>query len=283
MRIAASNLYWGKCARTHTTTGVLVLAGSSGRIDQARVDMLAARGIPAVGLRWFGGSGLPERPQRVPLELFAEALALLGERTERQTIMGLSYGAEAALVTASWVPHPADVVALAPTHVVWQGEQRDSGEALASKWTWQGEDLPFLPLSSSWRPGTGKPEFVGWYEASLRDTSESQVTAATIPVERIRGRVVVVAGGDDRVWPAARSARFIADRRRAYGQETNVVITASAGHQIVLPGEAARQHDRPYAVGGNVRTATELGRVAWPHIASLVAGPAGLHPNEDNS
>ena len=55
-------------------TGVLVLAGSSGRIDTARVDMLTARGVTALGLRWFGGEGLPPVPAQVPLEFFIDAL-----------------------------------------------------------------------------------------------------------------------------------------------------------------------------------------------------------------
>jgi pimeloyl-ACP methyl ester carboxylesterase len=38
-----------------------------------------------------------------------------------------------------------------------------------------------------------------------------------IPVERIRGHVFVVGGGDDRIWPSAGYVREIAKRLRAHG------------------------------------------------------------------
>ena len=49
---------------------VLVLAGSSGRIDERRARLLAGRGALAVSIRWFGGPGQPPGICEVPLETF---------------------------------------------------------------------------------------------------------------------------------------------------------------------------------------------------------------------
>src|SRR5215472_9580049 len=80
-------------------TGVLVLAGSSGRIDQARARLLSRHGATALALGWFGGPGQTPDIREVPLELFSEALDLLESLAVRRlAIVGLSKGAEAALL-----------------------------------------------------------------------------------------------------------------------------------------------------------------------------------------
>ena len=99
MSTLAANSYRPRPGGGGNGTGVLVLAGSSGRIDTARVDMLTARGVTALGLRWFGGEGLPPVPAQVPLEFFMEALDALADECDRLVTVGLSYGAEAALLS----------------------------------------------------------------------------------------------------------------------------------------------------------------------------------------
>ena len=106
VRVDQANLCWGAPATLRSDVGVLVLAGSSGRVDVNRVNMLAKAGIQACGLRWFGGPGLPPAPREVPLELFMAALDLLEQRCQSLAIMGLSYGAEAALLTAPTILAP---------------------------------------------------------------------------------------------------------------------------------------------------------------------------------
>ncbi len=51
-------------------TGVLVLAGSSGRVEEDRCRVLAAAGATAASYRWFG-----ETVDLVALESFDDALA----------------------------------------------------------------------------------------------------------------------------------------------------------------------------------------------------------------
>lgn len=74
--IADANLHWAR-ARGGGGTGVLVLAGSSGRLDTGRADALAAAGATALAMRWFGGAGQPTTPCEIPLETFIQALDLI--------------------------------------------------------------------------------------------------------------------------------------------------------------------------------------------------------------
>ena len=251
-------------------TGVLVLAGSSGRIDTARVDMLTARGVTALGLRWFGGEGLPPVPAQVPLEFFIDALDALADECDRLVAVGLSYGAEAALLMAARDPRLDGVVALAPSDVAWEGQASNDDDPVVSKWSYGGQGVPFVPIDRAWQPAAGKPAFVELYERSRVVAGPAAVEAATIPVERIRGEVVLVAGGDDKVWPSFMMAQRIKDRRDSAGLETTVVTDAAAGHPVVLPGEASAALDRPYLVGGDSGAPVRLGRAAWPAIARVL-------------
>ncbi|WP_264674644.1 hypothetical protein [Nocardioides lijunqiniae] len=150
LTVAASDLHWARPAAARGT-GVLVLAGSSGRVDVGRAELLASYGVTARALRWFGGEGQPPVPREVPLETFAEALDLLLAECDRVVLMGLSYGAEAALLTACVDPRVDAVVALAPTDVAWEGQAEHDDDRPRSKWTWAGRPLPFVPLDRAWQ------------------------------------------------------------------------------------------------------------------------------------
>jgi hypothetical protein len=183
-------------------TGVLVVAGSSGRTDTARADLLAAHG--------------------------------------------------------SLDPRLCAVVGFSPSSVVWPGF---ADGRWSSHWTRDGASLPFVPFDEEWTPGADPPAYRGLYEASLPGPTE-----AVIPVERIAGDVVLVSGGDDRVWPSTPFAAQIAERRRAHGLDTTVVDHPAAGHRTVLPGEEVVVAGQPMARGGTPEADAELGRMAWPEI-----------------
>lgn len=263
-----SNLYWARATnRSASGTGALVLTGFSGRLDTGRADMLAERGVTSLALRWFGGPGMPRVPREVPLERFGQAVDLLATECDQVALIGLSSGAEAALLTASLVGGVSTVVALAPTDVAWEGYVDEDGDSPRSKWTLDGQPVPFIPLNRSWQPPAGKPAFVENYRRSRELAAPEQVRAATIPVDRFSGKMVLVAGGDDQVWPSVKAAATIVARRESAGLDTVLVTDDHAGHPIVLPGEVAPSPDRPYLVGGDAGAAERLGTKAWPSVS----------------
>ena len=154
--------------------------------------------------------------------------------------------------------------------MAWEGQASNDDDPALSKWTYGGQGIPFVPIDRTWQPAAGKPAFVELYEQSRLVAGPAIVEAATIPVERIRGEVVLVAGGDDKVWPSFMMAQRIKDRRDSAGLETTVVTDAAAGHPVVLPGEASAALDRPYLVGGDSGAPVRLGRAAWPAIARVL-------------
>ncbi len=253
-------------------TGVLVLLGSSGRIDAERAALLARHGALACSIRWFGDPGQPPGACEVPLETFFGALDRLAPECDRLAIVGLSYGAEAALLIGAHDPRVSAVVALAPSAVVWanSGPGFDGLSAPPrSKWTLGGRALPFVPYDPDWEPSDSPPSFRGLYALSLR-TFVERVEAATIPVERIDGTVICVAGENDAVWDSADHAARIADRRAAHGLEAIVVTHPGAGHCAVLPGEGPPVPRPELARGGDPRSDAELGARAWPHVVAAL-------------
>lgn len=253
-------------------TGVLVLAGSSGRVDTERVRLLGRSGAMAMSIQWFGGPGQQPQPFEVPLESFTTALDRLARHCDRLAVIGLSFGAEAALLTAVRDPRVDAVVAFAPSPVVWAGiaPATDGVPArVTSHWTAEGVPLPFVPFDDTWEPAATPPAFRGLYERSLLRHPRAAALAA-IPVERIRGEVVVVGGEDDQVWPGADFALAIAARRAEHGLLTRVITHPGAGHRTVVPGEPPVAAGADIARGGTPEADAELGALVWPALVGVL-------------
>ena len=244
--------------------GVLVLAGSSGRVDADRARLLASTGAVTESIQWFGGPAQRPAPFEVPLEVFQARIAALAAQADRVVVVGTSFGAEAALLVASVTPAVAAVAAFAPSHVVWAGVRPDGTQT--SHWTSGGAPLPFVPLAEDWQPGSDPPAFVDHYRRSLAAVSPAQRLAATIAVECIP-EVLLVAGGDD-------AAQAIAARRLAAGRHTEVVSLAGAGHRTILPGEPEVSGGMRMARGGTPDADRALGAMAWPAVHRLLTGAA---------
>ena len=246
--------------------GALVLAGSSGRVDRERARVLAAAGAVAESIRWFGGEGQHEGPWEIPLELFLGRVEALRRECDRVVVVGTSFGSEAALLTGGLSEDVDAVVALAPSDVVWAGVAADG--RVTSHWTHRGVPLPHVPFADDWEPAEDPPAYAPLYAAS-RALSADRLGAAAIPVERIP-EVVLVAGGDDRVWPAVLHAEAIAARRAASGLATTLVTDPQAGHRTVLPGEPVVTGGMRMQRGGTEEADRRLGRAAWPHVRRLL-------------
>ncbi|MEW1862461.1 MULTISPECIES: acyl-CoA thioester hydrolase/BAAT C-terminal domain-containing protein [unclassified Streptomyces] len=269
--------------RGGSDVGVVVLGGSSGRVERERARVLARQGVRALAPRWFGGPGQPPGICEIPLETFTAAVGLLRAGGARRVgVLGLSKGAEAALLTAVYEPQVDVVVALSPTSRVWcnVGPGADGRQQpYRSSWTWRGRPLPFVPMDDNWAPpeGSSGPVAVrGWYELSER-TYPHLLPAADIPVERARADVLLVAGGDDAMWPSLPFAERLAVRRRAAGATVRLVARPDAGHRPVFPGELPARPSPHFAYGGTPQADALLGAAAWPHILDALHGPRPGH------
>ncbi|GAA5122163.1 acyl-CoA thioester hydrolase/BAAT C-terminal domain-containing protein [Alloalcanivorax gelatiniphagus] len=249
-----------------TGTAVLVLAGSSGRIDSPRAELLARQGAVAESIRWFGGPGQNEGPWDIPLELFLDRVSELSRTADRVVVLGTSFGSEAALLVGAHSPQVSAVAAFAPSDVVWAGFRPDG--SVTSHWTLEGNALPYVKFVDGWKPDTDPPAFLGLYTESRRRSPEA-ASAAAIPVGQI-AQLLLIAGSDDQVWPSLAMAEAMKRRRDTQGLPTTLVSHHDAGHRIVLPGEAPARGGVRMRRGGTDEADRLLGSAAWVELKALL-------------
>jgi len=97
-----------------------------------------------------------------------------------------------------------------------------------------------------------------------------------IPVERIRGPVLLVAGAADQVWNSAYAVSAVGERRDEHGGQTEGLTFPEAGHGLTVavpnlpfPTEATLQGLT--LVSGGTRQADALARnAAWARLLALL-------------
>jgi dienelactone hydrolase len=264
---------------------VMVLSGSGGGFDLDKAAVLSRHGFATLALAYFGKPPLPTWLHRIPLEYFQAALTWLGAQPEidsgRVGILGVSRGAELALLLGSTFPQLRAIVAYAPSSVAWAASGRDksTGEIIPC-WTWRGKPVPFAPLplrGFMWRSAfpvvaLKRPVvFRNLFRAGLRN--REAVERAAIPVENIRGPILLISGGDDHLWPAAEMSEAIIARLRRNGSASAAehLHFARAGHMLRYPHlpvtarDSRNRHLRGarFSFGGTPAADAEAQTQAW--------------------
>ncbi len=181
-------------------------------------------------------------------------------------VCGTSFGSEAALLTGVHSSSVSAVVGFAPSDVVWAAVTPQG--RVTSHWTLAGEPLPFVSFMEEWEPDQDPPSFVDLYRQSFAADTRG-AAAAAIAVEAVP-EVLLIAGGDDQVWPSVEHAGRIRARRHRHGLPTTVVTDAQAGHRTILPGEPVINGGITMARGGSEEADRRLGHTAWSHIVALL-------------
>ena len=229
---------------------VLVLGGSEGGLPLALAAPggLASRGYVVLSLAYFGRNGLPPELRDIPLEYFKRALDWLAVQpfvdSTRIAVMGASRGAEAALLIGSTYPQVHAVIATSPSNVVVASCCSDR---FADAWTLNG----------------------------------SPVRRAEIPVENIRGPVLLISGRDDGVWPSTQSAESIVRRLKEhhFAHPVTNVSFPNAGHSLIRPHSSTMEiNSRRHPLTGRIVHAggTPLGtalarEAAWTSVLDFLS------------
>jgi len=204
--------------------GVIILHGGGGGPLLPPAARLAARGYTALALQYFGGEGLPDGLDGIPLEYVRDAATWLRDREsttgERVGLFGTSRGGELALLAGSQFDVFGPVVSVNGSGLVWEGVTADGYSwSGTSTWTLDGEPVPYVDAEHR----TSAPDSIG----------DADINAVSIPVESIDGRVVLVSGGDDLIWSSAELQGIAADRLDEHGHPNyEHLVYEDAGHFI---------------------------------------------------
>jgi dienelactone hydrolase len=274
--------------------GVLTLGGSEGGLHELDAAVLAAHGYAVLALAYAGLPGVPPTLRDIPLEYFGRAVehlrGLPGTDPARIAVVGTSKGGEAALLAGATFPAVRGVVSYVGSGLVTQGISQsivDGSflEILATpvpNWTYRGQPLPYVPtvvtpqlaalvaaggpvpLRMAFEPGLTRPE----------------VTAATIPVERINGPVLLISGADDQ-GPGPAYHDIAAKRLASHHHRAQHIVYPDAGHLIGGPPYAPTTMTTTPGPGidlehGGTPAATARARAdAWQQTLALLADLPG--------
>jgi len=169
----------------------------------------------------------------IPLEYFDKPIEWLVKNEYTQggkiIIIGQSKGAELALLLASRKPEISGVVAFVPSAVVFQGMPKVFWPPRSS-WSSMGKPIPFVPFNLSNLPD--KNNVLSIHRNSLKQ--QEAVKKALIPVNKIKGPVLLFSSKDDAVWPSDAMGdmivRVLRDQKFSYAYEH--ITYDNAGHTM---------------------------------------------------
>ena len=237
---------------------IVVLGGSEGGLHDEQARVLAEHGYSALALAYFGVDPLSSKLRAIPIETVSRGIDWLVARPEvdgaRIGILGTSKGGELALLVASREPRIRATAAIVPSAYVWFDLAFD-GSPETSSWTAAGAPVAYIPSDQvadravGYAFGTGGTvSFRDTFNASYAAASPAVRERATIPVEKIAGALLCIAGSDDREWDSAAACASVHDRRHAAGRDAKdeVMVEPGAGHALPFSGKPA---PRSYPAG----------------------------------
>jgi uncharacterized protein len=218
---------------------IVTLGGAEGGLSfvDEEANLMAKEGfiVMRLGFFKFSKETLKQNLQEIRIEKVTEALKFLNSKpnvdSTKIALLGISKGAELALLVASQNRDIKAVVAHLPSHVVWYGLGKWKG-LNESSWSYQGKPLPFVPYAKP-KSGWFTKRIAEFYEAGLEKNAD-KVPEAIIKVENISGPILLTSGGKDDVWPSLFMADQIEKRLKSkqFGYDVKHLHFPDAGHGI---------------------------------------------------
>ncbi len=205
-------------------------------------DEFLQRGYAFLAIGYFGCKGTPDTLDRIAIDGVYAAIAAAhrqpGIVAGRTAVIGGSRGAELALLLASYYPDISCVIGLSASHAVFPGHTM---HFTTSCWTYAGRELPFVPVNEAAVPFLMKNDLRGAFEAMLQDTVAEK--NALIPVEKIKGAVLLMSGKSDEICPSTVMCNKMMERLQASRFKYPYEHEAYAGGH----GEPLRHFDKVFS------------------------------------
>lgn len=219
-----------QCAQAQAAVILLLGSGGSNMLTKSVAKWFAKKGVSALCIGPEDGLGY----HSFPLERTEEAIHFLKAQDCRKIgILGASITTIPALVSAARFPEITLTIAVTPCDFMLQGFSKEKRDGCA-EWpvegepmlTWRGEPLPYVPYAYQhtkyWQVVQEETKGSGNLLSSqrlFRDTEDNAelTDAVMIPVENIRGRLMLIGCEDDSLWPTAHYIRRIHNGSYAAG------------------------------------------------------------------
>lgn len=244
-----------QCAQAQAAVILLLGSGGSNMLTKSVAKWFAKKGISALCIGPEDGLGY----HSFPLERTEEAIHFLKAQDCRKIgILGASITTIPALVSAARFPEITLTIAVTPCDFMLQGFSKEKRDGCA-EWpvegepmlTWRGEPLPYVPYAYQhpkyWQVVQEETKGSGNLLSSqrlFRDTEDNAelTDAVMIPVENIRGRLMLIGCEDDSLWPTAHYIRRMDERLKARAHECRYeALIYNHGTHFAFPESMLRQ------------------------------------------
>jgi dienelactone hydrolase len=199
-----SRLYIGKMENQPLIVG---LGGSEGgnawtsNYWKNTRDQFIEKGYAFLALGYFGANGTPDTLNKIALEDVYNAIKIASQNKKidkkKIAIIGGSRGADLALLLASYYKDITCVISIVGSNAVFPGH---TNHFSTSCWTYQNEELPFVPVNDEAIPHLMKRDLRAAFEAMLKDTVA--VGKAAIRIEKINGPILFLSATKDEICPS---------------------------------------------------------------------------------
>ncbi|HOY18715.1 MAG TPA: acyl-CoA thioester hydrolase/BAAT C-terminal domain-containing protein [Haliscomenobacter sp.] len=163
-------------------------------------DQFLAKGYAFLALGYFGTNGTPQQLNKIAIDEVYVAIKLAaatkGVNPKKIAIVGGSRGGDLALLLGAHYPDISCVVALVPSHVAFPG---NTNHLSTSAWTYQGQELSFVPVNEAAFPHLMKRDLRAAFTAMLQDSLAEE--KALIMVEKIYGPIFLLSATQDEIAP----------------------------------------------------------------------------------
>ena len=197
-------------------------------------DQFIEKGYAFLAIGYFGANGTPKFLEKIALEDIHNAImeATKNKKVNRKkiAIVGGSRGADLALLIGSYYKNIDCVVGLVASNVVFPG---NTDHFTTSTWTFEGRELPFVPVNEEAVPFLMKGDLRGTFKTMLEDTIAEK--KALIKVEKIRGPILLISATKDEVAPTTpMSNKIIARLKEHKFKYENEHVAVEGGHAETL-------------------------------------------------
>ncbi len=199
---------------------VITFSGSEGgsRASDTMAWYYKQNGISALGVTLFAGEETGKNLDRVPLEYVENAIAWLKEQGyEKIAVDGISKGSEYTRRAASRFPETSCGVARVPSDVGSEGRIGRKAPSGTSCWSYRGEELRYTPYVVRDFDVFKQLRRYGEFNILSYNTGKDVTEESIIPVENIRGPILLISTEADAVWPSAEQAAQIVSRLEEHG------------------------------------------------------------------
>jgi len=218
-------------------------SGSNLDVNSPIAAVLASRGFNVLAVAYFGEKGIPAELSEIPLEYFERVFAWLSENPitsgKEVWILGMSKGAELALILASRYPFITKMALFAPHAYCFQGIAFKN----VSSWTYEGKSLPFIQLKNRWIFASmisgfikNRPfQFTDTYLKGLRVAQNKE--AARIKIENAQADLLLFTSKQCGMWNTFDGSVDIMNtlREHNYPHRYDLVVYEDAGEPYNVP------------------------------------------------